>query len=888
MQMKWLIMPAFILIVSSYLLYLFDGISDYIQNQPAEKVIKNISGAWKIDFKDQLEYAGYQIDDSHFQTIHLPKWEKSDFVYREQMKGWYWVRKTFVLDKPLPKESVSLFLGKVKDHYELYLNGVQVAQGSSRMDINIPIPNQLFCDGSEGELLSYCQGNRNVLALRIYSEVNLFPGLAHLAPYGVSLSLQKHNSKEFFNYYIKKNFIHGINFTLTLTFSLLMFFAYFISQYRANYFLYFSLYLVFSMPMIIYNFRIFDEIMSVESMTRLGLISLGITPFLFLLFFMDFFNFSEKTIKRVVGVTILGFAISLIQSINLSFDKVTELKSASDLLSTYSYLGTVVYSSIFFIGAFRCYRGVSVDSSLGKALFKAFILLLIPFVLGKGIENVFLDILSSGLPNWVFLHLRQFSQGYVLFFVPLMIGLIGVRYSTEQSRSQRLAENRVKILELLEGSEKSIPYEVLFKSVLESICEIVAANRASIALVDADGKARVKAFFGINDVSAYGEEVGKSGQIRDILRRRENVFIQDLRQDPYNLPVNSGRYDTGSAMIFHLKVVGKHFGYLFISDKRLNPAFTKHDFDLVQVILPSITAYLENRELYNNLNQQYDGVVTAFGEAIHSKSQYTKFHSVGVSTALQYLAARMDIPVTRELNTAALLHDLGKVFIDDYILEKPGRLNKQELVEVQSHPMYSRQILETIPGFENIAHWASMHHENYDGTGYPYGLKGEQIPIEAQLINAADIIDALATNRSYRQRLSFEEIQEIITKMDGKFNPKVRDAMIDLLSDEEFKKVYDMKGLDFKSQSNESEVRLTYVNDRLKSMYKSLNSALDLVAGQIDHKNIEGRTRNEVMYNIEKFNETYEAFISELSNSIAGEVKSFSNGDIAEKEKKVG
>ncbi len=126
---------------------------------------------------------------------------------------------------------------------------------------------------------------------------------------------------------------------------------------------------------------------------------------------------------------------------------------------------------------------------------------------------------------------------------------------------------------------------------------------------------------------------------------------------------------------------------------------------------------------------------------------------------------------------AADLHDLGKLAISNSILDKPGKLNKQEFRKIKSHSFYTRKALDTIDGFEEITEWAANHHEKNDGTGYPYGLIEKNLDIPSQIMVALDIYQALKENRPYRDPMNHSEAMEILNDMaaEGKINLQITD-----------------------------------------------------------------------------------------------------------------
>jgi putative nucleotidyltransferase with HDIG domain len=166
-----------------------------------------------------------------------------------------------------------------------------------------------------------------------------------------------------------------------------------------------------------------------------------------------------------------------------------------------------------------------------------------------------------------------------------------------------------------------------------------------------------------------------------------------------------------------------------------------------------------------------------FANIVDSKSAFTYHHSLGVKAVAALLAESLHLePQEREsVILAALLHDLGKLRVEDAILEKPGPFDAQERLLMHRHCFDTWQLLKRISGFEEIARIAGMHHETLDGQGYPRGLAAEQVPRAARLIAVADVFQALVQNRPYRQPMSLAEAIEVMTRLvaSGKLDPEL-------------------------------------------------------------------------------------------------------------------
>jgi len=180
------------------------------------------------------------------------------------------------------------------------------------------------------------------------------------------------------------------------------------------------------------------------------------------------------------------------------------------------------------------------------------------------------------------------------------------------------------------------------------------------------------------------------------------------------------------------------------------------------------------------LEETYFAVVRDWGQSIESTDTYTFGHCERVAGFA--LAVARELKLDEEQETAirigAYLHDLGKVRVPHEILNKPGALTPEEVRIIQMHPVWGLELLATIDFPWDIKPIIRWHHERYDGTGYPDRLKGDEIPIGAQVICIVDVYDALTTTRSYRPALSHEEALKQITDSRSWWRPDVYQAFL--------------------------------------------------------------------------------------------------------------
>ena len=185
--------------------------------------------------------------------------------------------------------------------------------------------------------------------------------------------------------------------------------------------------------------------------------------------------------------------------------------------------------------------------------------------------------------------------------------------------------------------------------------------------------------------------------------------------------------------------------------------------------------------------KQIRSISQIFSRVIDAKSPFTGSHSRGISEKTGFICQYYEFDDTTywQMRIAADLHDLGKLAVSNSILDKPGKLNKKETMIIQSHPFYTRKIIETIKGFENITEWASNHHEKLNGSGYPYGLNANQLDFNSRILACVDIYQALTEDRPYRKRMSHGAAIKIMQNMvqDGLIEPSVTEDMDSIFKD---------------------------------------------------------------------------------------------------------
>jgi HD-GYP domain-containing protein (c-di-GMP phosphodiesterase class II) len=205
-------------------------------------------------------------------------------------------------------------------------------------------------------------------------------------------------------------------------------------------------------------------------------------------------------------------------------------------------------------------------------------------------------------------------------------------------------------------------------------------------------------------------------------------------------------------------------------------------FYVIFVILGPLLAIRFVIDIYRKfLNTKLEAMY-ALTKALEEKDPYTAGHGERVSLYCEVIAEKIGIYGKHldDLKIAAQLHDIGKIGVRDIVLNKPARLTDAEYDEIKRHPVDGARIISEIPSLDKIVPWVRYHHERWNGTGYPDGKKGKDIPLEARIIGICDVYDALTTKRSYRDEFTHDEAIQIIVSGSGKdFDPELVTALIE-------------------------------------------------------------------------------------------------------------
>ncbi|MHC4456491.1 MAG: HD-GYP domain-containing protein [Planctomycetota bacterium] len=241
-----------------------------------------------------------------------------------------------------------------------------------------------------------------------------------------------------------------------------------------------------------------------------------------------------------------------------------------------------------------------------------------------------------------------------------------------------------------------------------------------------------------------------------------------------------GKNKTGYTSVDKTQSENSIIGLMVAINRIDKPDFDSTDVKLFNSVANSCAVFVENGTLFRDLKELFIGSLKALTSSIDAKDQYTRGHSERVAFISRWIAERiaekelLEEEQIHKVYLAGLLHDIGKVGIDESVLRKEGRLTEKEFDHIKAHPSIGAGILREIKQMRDIVPGVLYHHERVDGKGYPEGLSGDQIPLIGKIVGLADSFDAMTSKRTYRGALTLEQtLQEIESNLGTQFDEKV-------------------------------------------------------------------------------------------------------------------
>ncbi len=313
---------------------------------------------------------------------------------------------------------------------------------------------------------------------------------------------------------------------------------------------------------------------------------------------------------------------------------------------------------------------------------------------------------------------------------------------------------------------------------------------AGFARIDSDNKL-IKLCKEIHQKRVLNKEAIVYDEAKKLLKKRLRPDIKaDLKGALFQLEILEASVCIPSFYQSEL------LGLLLLGKKNNGKSFKVDELGFFTALASDVSMAIRNASLFKELEQELEKkkrlfihTTIALAAAIDAKDHYTHGHTSRVTSLSLEIAKKLsqrnknlfDNRFLENLHIASLLHDIGKIGIAESILNKNGPLDDEERRIMQSHPTVGTVILQPIKELQEAIYGVKYHHEKYDGSGYPEGLKGNKIPLIASIISVADTFDAMTTDRPYRKGLSKDSAIQEISKVSGKqFDPQIAAAFIEL------------------------------------------------------------------------------------------------------------
>lgn len=227
-------------------------------------------------------------------------------------------------------------------------------------------------------------------------------------------------------------------------------------------------------------------------------------------------------------------------------------------------------------------------------------------------------------------------------------------------------------------------------------------------------------------------------------------------------------------------------GLMVATNRTDKPDFDSTDVKLFNSVANSCAVFIENGRLFTDLKELFVGLLKALANSIDAKDPYTRGHSERVAFISRWIAEKfvekgiLKNQDVHEIYLAGLLHDIGKVGVNELVLRKHGKLSSHEIERIKAHPLIGADILSAIKQMRRIVPGVLHHHERIDGSGYPDGLTGEQIPLMARIVGLADAFDAMTSKRTYRDAMTAAQtLAEIDKNLGSQFDKQVTKVFLE-------------------------------------------------------------------------------------------------------------
>jgi putative methionine-R-sulfoxide reductase with GAF domain len=327
----------------------------------------------------------------------------------------------------------------------------------------------------------------------------------------------------------------------------------------------------------------------------------------------------------------------------------------------------------------------------------------------------------------------------------------------------------------------------MLELIVKMIAELLNARRVSLMLLDKSRQELfIKMSYGIDEwvVESARVKVGQ-GIAGKVVEKGEPLLIANIEENEVFTAPNNPQYDTMSLVSVPLRVNDVIVGVINVNNKLSGAPFDDDDLNLLISFSERISRALERVRMVEDSHTFLQDTIEAFRRMLETQSK-TKVIEQAVDHALK-IARKMhlgdkDVSV---IQYVASVHDIGMTEISDEILNKTLNLSSEEMMRIQRHPERGAELIRPLEFVEAVSNIILYHHERYDGTGYPMGLRADEIPVGARILAVIDAFQSMTSGRPYRTRRTVEEaVQEIVKNAGTQFDREVVEAFVSVLKED--------------------------------------------------------------------------------------------------------
>jgi HD-GYP domain-containing protein (c-di-GMP phosphodiesterase class II) len=395
----------------------------------------------------------------------------------------------------------------------------------------------------------------------------------------------------------------------------------------------------------------------------------------------------------------------------------------------------------------------------------------------------------------------QFKDLYALLSVAQTVPVgVGEMLSRVSQVVQSLEEKVNVVFELNQSQlgafmgvgrviNSSLGLKQVLEEVMDRLVHLMQAERGFLLLKDEGGELKIETARGMEHESI--QEVFSLSRtiIRTVTDTGRPILTTNAQSDPrFEQQLSVAAFQLRSILCAPLKLKDDLIGVIYVDHRGMPGMFRESDMGLISAFADQAAVAIDNARLFERLvaaNEElevaYDATLNGWVRALDLRDKETEGHTQRVTSLTVQLARYMGMNEGEliHIQRGALLHDIGKMAIPDAILLKPGDLTAEERGLIRRHPLFAYEMLKPIRFLHPAIDIPYCHHEKWDGSGYPRGLKEVQIPLSARIFSVVDVYDALTSNRPYRKSIEPEKVREYLREQAGiHFDAQVVDAFL--------------------------------------------------------------------------------------------------------------